>query len=60
MCPPPSGAGGGHLCTAPLVSKGVVMPLLNLTFHGRLFSLSQLKKHASLKVRGRVSITFRG
>ena len=48
------------MCTAPLVSKGVVVPLLNLTFHGRLFSLSQLKKHASLKVRGRVSITVRG
>ena len=27
------------------------MPLLNLMFHGWVFSLSQLKKQASLKVR---------
>ena len=60
MCPAPRGAGEGHLCTAPLVSKGVVMLLLNLIFHGWLFSLSQLKKHTSLKVKGKVSSTVKG
>ena len=41
---PPCSAGGGDPCTAPPLTEGVVMPLLNLVFHGWLFSLSQLKK----------------
>ena len=50
---------GSSMFWAPL-SKGVVMPLLNMTFHEWLFSLSQLKKQASLKVRVMVRIAVHG
>ena len=50
----------GYLpCASQLLRLGLVMPVLNLMFHEWLFSLSLLKKQASLKVRVVVRINIR-